>query len=473
MAAPNQYAQPQPEYGGDEVAALVLDPGYSTTRAGFAGEDTPKSIVPTYYGRLATDGSDENPRILFGENALHTPLPDLEILNPLNGITAEEWVQDWDIAAKLWEFSITSRLTGPKQSDPRTNGLNDANGDTAMEIDAVEQEEKPMSDNPLLMSEPGKTSAKSREKAIQIAMEDWDVPAFWLGRTGVLSAFSSGKSSALVIDIGASGIQVSPILDGILLRKGVRNSPLGGNWISKQIRLMFSQSTPVVPLVPHYMVARKTVVEAQQPSQATYHTFKKPPTESFRLWEEERVLTEFKESVVQTWEQQGRLSSGMPGSTNEDIAKTWPGRPFEMPDGWNAVFGSERFRIPEGLFDENMAYTDDSTPKPKPEQTIPALVKASLASVDSEVRPNLLNNIVVCGGGSLLQGLTRRIDNEVNALYPGPRVRVQASSQIVERKYASWIGGSILGSLGTFHQMWISKKEYQEHGANIIEKRCK
>lgn len=239
----------------------------------------------------------------------------------------------------------------------------------------------------------------------------------------------------------------------MLLRKGVRSSPLGGNWISSQIRLMFAQATPLVPLVPHYMVSRKVVVEAQQPSQATYRTFPKPPSDNFRLWEEERVLTEFKESVVQTWEQQGRLSSGMPGSTNEDIAKTWPGRPFEMPDGWNAVFGSERYRIPEGLFDENMAYTDAENPKPKPEHTIPALVKASLTSVDSEARPNLLNNIVVCGGTSLLQGLVRRIDNEVNALYPGPRVRVQASSQFVERKYASWIGGSILGSLGAFHQV--------------------
>jgi len=469
MSAPNQYAPPQPEYGGDEVAALVLDPGYSTTRAGFAGEDTPKSIVPTNYGVLS--GPDQA-RTLFGENALHTPLPDLEISNPLAGVTADEWVSDWDTAAKLWEYSITSRLTGPRQGDPRTNGLNDPE-DVDAAMDGMDDAEKPMSDNPLLMSEPGKTSTKSREKAIQIAMEDWDVPAFWLGRSGVLSAFSSGKSSALVIDIGASGIQVSPIIEGMLLRKGVRTSPLGGNWISQQIRLMFAQHEPLVPLVPHYMVSRKVVVEAGNPSQATYRTFSKPPTDSFRVWEEERVLTEFKESVVQTWDQQGRLASGMPGSTNEDIVKTWPGRPFEMPDGWNTLFSAERFRIPEGLFDENMAYTDAENPKPKQEHTIPALVKASLTSVDSESRPNLLNNIVVCGGTSLLQGLVRRIDNEVNALYPGPRVRVQASGQFVERKYASWIGGSILGSLGTFHQMWISKKEYQEHGANIIEKRCK
>ena len=176
-------------YGVDEVAALVLDPGYSTTRAGFAGEDTPKSIVPTNYGILS--GPDQA-RTLFGENSLHTPLPDLEIQNPLAGVTADEWVSDWDTAAKLWEYSITSRLTGPRQGDPRSNGLNDeADGDAEME--GVEDAEKPMSDNPLLMSEPGKTSAKSREKAIQIAMEDWDVPAFWLGRSGVLSAYVNSQ----------------------------------------------------------------------------------------------------------------------------------------------------------------------------------------------------------------------------------------------------------------------------------------
>ena len=140
--------------------------------------------MPTSYGVLS--GPDQ-PRTLFGENALHSPLPDLEILNPLAGITADEWVSDWDTAAKLWEYTITSRLTGQRQGDPRKNGLNDESTDEA-EMEDLENSEKPMSDNPLLMSEPGKTSVKSREKAIQIAMEDWDVPAFWLGRTGVLSA---------------------------------------------------------------------------------------------------------------------------------------------------------------------------------------------------------------------------------------------------------------------------------------------
>jgi len=33
-----------------------------------------------------------------------------------------------------------------------------------------------------------------------------------------------------------------------------------------------------------------------------------------------------------------------------------------------------------------------------------------------------------------------------------------------ERKFLVWIGGSILSSLTTFSNMWISKKEYEETG---------
>lgn len=98
-------------------------------------------------------------------------------------------MQDWDLATKLWEYSITSRLISPKSSNPAKNGLNDpTNGDGDVDMDELDDVEKPMADNPLLMSEPGKTTQKSREKLIENAMENWGVPAFWLGRSGVLAA---------------------------------------------------------------------------------------------------------------------------------------------------------------------------------------------------------------------------------------------------------------------------------------------
>ncbi|KAL8867520.1 MAG: hypothetical protein Q9174_005614 [Haloplaca sp. 1 TL-2023] len=341
-------------------------------------------------------------------------------------------------------------------------------------MEGVETQERPLEENPLIMSEAAWNNGKGREKPIEIAIENWGAPAFWLARSGVLSAFSAGKPSALVIDIGASSTSVTPVHDGIMLRKGVTRSPLAGNYVSDQLRLLFSTAQPPVPLTPHYLVNSKTPVDAGAPSQATYRTFP-PGTEphpSFRALQEERVLTEFKESVVAVWGP-GRLGGHQAqGGTNLDLARTHT-RPFEMPDGYNQLFGVERYRPVESLFDVKMALSDASHPAPSTNQTLTALVQQSLAGVDVDIRPHLLANIVVVGGSSLIYGLNDRLKNELEALYPGPRVRIFSPGSVVERKFSSWIGGSILASLGTFHQMWISKKEYDEHGAGIVEKRCK
>lgn len=50
----------------DEVAALVLDIGTSTIRAGYAGDDTPKAIIPTSYGYI-TQPASSNPDVTMGD----------------------------------------------------------------------------------------------------------------------------------------------------------------------------------------------------------------------------------------------------------------------------------------------------------------------------------------------------------------------------------------------------------------------
>lgn len=223
------------------------------------------------------------------------------------------------------------------------------------------------------------------------------------------------------------------------------------------------------------MVKTKAAVNANAPSAATYVQFAKPPTESFRRLEEERVLTAFKESVVQTWPGPGRLESpsAQNGMTNAEFAKQIPAKPFEFPDGWNTVFGLHRFRVAESLFDHQAALTSPSSPKPSGEHTIPSLINRSLQAVDVDARPVLLNNIILTGAGSLIEKLPERLQSDVQAMYPNPKVRVLANSSTVERKFGAWIGGSVLGSLGSFHQMWISREEYAEFGSAIVEKRCK
>ena len=170
----------------------MLDPGSYSIRAGFAGEDAPKSVVPSYYGAIQGSDAESQPQYLFGENAIHNPTPGMDIRNPF---TADSVVEDWDVAAKLFEYSITSRLTGVRQTPPSKNGLNSdpkedeaENGDADVDMEGTEDVEKPMAEHPLLMTEPAWNPAKARAKSMEIAMEDWGVPAFWLGKTGMLAA---------------------------------------------------------------------------------------------------------------------------------------------------------------------------------------------------------------------------------------------------------------------------------------------
>lgn len=182
LPLPPTQAPLKDEYGGDEINALILDPGSHSTRAGFAGEDTPKSVVPTHYG-VRPDGHR-----LFGENAIHLPRPDMEIRNPFD---TEGLVEDWDTAARLWEYTITSRLTGARSAPTPPSPAKDENGDVSMDAGTEqmqEEQEKALAEYPLLMSEPGWNPARARERTIELAMEDWGVPAFFLAKTGQLAA---------------------------------------------------------------------------------------------------------------------------------------------------------------------------------------------------------------------------------------------------------------------------------------------
>ncbi|KAI0126413.1 actin family [Xylariales sp. AK1849] len=448
-------------YGGDEVSALVLDAGYCYTRAGFAGEDVPKSVLPSFYGSVGG-------REIFGDECL-IPRADFEIKNYMS--QSESVVEDWDAATKIWEHMLIKRLQPDREMPPTKNGLNDpaADGEGDVAMEDTESQEKPLAENPVLMTEAPWNAGKAREKAIEIAMENWGCPAFWLIRTPVCAAFAAGKTVALVVDVGGASTSVTAVHDGMILKRSVQRSPVGGLWLSSQIRSMWDSSDPKVEMVPRFMVENKTPVDAGAPAQARLRKFPFEITPSFRAYEEERLLTEYKESVVEVWTGPGKFTN--PG--NEDLIRSQPGRIFEMPDGANQMWREQRFRVAEGMWDDAAALPTLGTEPLTKAQTIPELVRACLNSVDVDLRGNLLANIVVTGGSSLVHGFTDRLNNELTAMWPGMRVKIHAEGLATRRKFGAWFGGSILSSLGTFHQMWISKKEYEENGPGIIEKRCK
>merc|ERR1712139_543267 len=135
---------------------------------------------------------------------------------------------------------------------------------------------------------------------------------------------------------------------------------------------------------------------------------------------------------------------------------------YQLPDGSIIALGNERFRCPEVLFQPSFIG--------KEAPGIHDMVFNSIMKGDVDLRKELYNNIVLSGGTTMYPGMGERMTKELSALAPSTmKIKVVASA---ERKYSVWMGGSILASLSTFQQMWISKDEYDEAGPMVVHRKC-
>jgi actin-related protein len=132
-----------------------------------------------------------------------------------------------------------------------------------------------------------------------------------------------------------------------------------------------------------------------------------------------------------------------------------------MPDNEVVWVDIERFQCPEVLFKPSLLRLHESGIHEK--------ILDSIMKIDEKIRDNnFYSNIVLSGGTSMFGGLINRLEKELVNLAP-----VKAKIKIITpEKYSAWIGGSTLGSLTTFQDMWVSKAEYDEIGPEIINRKC-
>lgn len=102
------------------------------------------------------------------------------------------------------------------------------------------------------------------------------------------------------------------------------------------------------------------------------------------------------------------------------------------------------------------------------------MIYNTVAKCDPDIRRELFSSIIVTGGTSLFPQLSERLYRELSDKSPPQsyKVKLLATTTQAERRFSTWIGGSILASLGTFQQMWMTKQEYDEHGASLVERKC-
>jgi len=149
-------------------------------------------------------------------------------------------------------------------------------------------------------------------------------------------------------------------------------------------------------------------------------------------------------------------SSGPSSLAKDDSEKVT----YQLPDGQAVSISSERHMAPEVLFNPSLIGSE--------EQSVANTLVSSIMKSDMDLRPTLFTQIVLAGGTTCMPGFGDRLLSEVRSRAPAhTRIRISAPP---ERIYSAWAGGSILASLATFKNMWVTRADYEEYGDSLMHR---
>jgi actin-related protein len=249
----------------------------------------------------------------------------------------------------------------------------------------------------------------------QFLFEKYEIGGLFFCNDSVLSSFSYGKSSCLVFDSGHSQSNVVPVHDGMIIKNSINFFNLSGKNVDE--------------------IIINEIIKKQNNE-----------WDKWNILEKIQILSDIKDMVFTPDENETNKKYILPDKKS-----------IEIKEEFNSLMKKEI---------ENKLFND--------ELNLKTIILKSISSVLIDIKKELINNIFICGGNSLIFNnyFHDLKESLAKQLVSGTVVKLTTHPSKIERSLASFLGASIISSLNIYKETIVKKEEYEEHGANIIERKC-
>lgn len=186
------------------AATVVIDNGSHTLKLGLAGEEAPRTAVPSIIGHSRAPELEtalDKPDYCVGEKALRRRGL-LNLQRPLR----DRRIVDFEGMEKLWHHTFYEVL----QAEPTRHAC--------------------------LLAVNASYTPSDREKCAEIIFEAMGCPALYLGDQTVLGLYAAGYTKGVALDCGHGGTHIAPVYEGYVSPYKRGHSPVAGERITHRLQ---------------------------------------------------------------------------------------------------------------------------------------------------------------------------------------------------------------------------------------------
>ncbi|KAI3387590.1 hypothetical protein SNEBB_000155 [Seison nebaliae] len=376
---------------------VVCDNGTGYVKCGEAGCNFPQHIFPSLVGRpmlryARRVGNAEIKDLMVGEEAASVRQM-LEISYPMEkGI-----VKNWEDMKHIWDYTFSEKK---------------------MNIDFDRSK--------ILLTEAPLNPVQNRRKLLEVMMEEYGFNACTVAIQAVMTLYSQGVTSGVVIDSGDGVTHICPVYEGFALEHLTKRLDIAGRNITQYlIKLLFSRGY------------------------------------AFNSSADAETVKKIKEDTCY-------VAYDIAKETKLALETTTLVKKYNLPDGRHIRIAAERFQAPECLFQPNLIDVES--------KGMAELLFDTIQSADIDVRSSLYNKIYLSGGSTMYPGLPSRLERELKQLYltkvlNNDESRLKNFKLRVEdppnRKHMVFWGGAVFANLiKDIDSFWINKQDYFELGVD-------